>query len=157
MRRRELIAILGGWLVWPRAAHAQQQTIPVIGFINAGSPAEREPFVSAFHQGLAEAGYFEGRNVAIEYRWAETHYDRLPAFAAEFVQRRVAVIVAIGGYPTVSAAKAATDRIPIVFGLGSGDPAELGLVASLNRPGGNLTGATLIASDLAAKQLQLLR
>jgi putative tryptophan/tyrosine transport system substrate-binding protein len=157
MRRRNFITLLGGAAVaWPLAAHAQQRPTPVIGFLSARSPAEAASVLAAFRQGLGETGYFEGKNVAIEYRWAEGQYNRLPALAAELVSHQVTVIAATGGEPSALAAKAATATIPIIFTLG-GDPVAAGLVASLNRPGGNLTGMTIMALQMGPKRLELLR
>src|SRR3984893_2133705 len=155
MRRRDFISLVGGSArAWPLVARAQQPTMPVIGFMSARSPAEAALDLDAFRQGLGQVGYFEGKNVAIEYRWAEGHYDRLPGMAAELVARQVAVIAATGGEPSGLAAKAATDTITIVCSLG-GDPVEAGLVAKLNRPGGNVTGVTIMTVEVAPKRVEL--
>jgi len=155
MKRRELMLLLGGAMTAASAVRAHQKAMPVIGFLGSNSPGPNAPFVAAFHQGLSETGYIEGQNVAIEYRWAEGRYDRLPALAGELVGRKRDVIVAMGGAASALAAKSATSSIPIVF-TGVSDPVAVGLVASLARPGGNLTGFSGIGIELMPKRLELL-
>src|SRR5262245_6743742 len=156
MRRREFIALLGAAATMvPLAVRAQQPTMPVIGYLSSTRPEAVQGNVAAFRQGLNESGYFEHRNVAIEYRWQEDEYDRLPALAADLVRRQVAVIAATGALPVALAAKAATSTIPVVFAIG-GDPVQLGFVANLSRPGGNLTGVTNLNTEVLPKRLELL-
>jgi putative ABC transport system substrate-binding protein len=156
MRRRDLLALIGGAAAWPVAGRAQAPSVPVIGFLNSASPSAFARLVDAFRQGLAEEGYVEGRNVTIEYRWAEGQYDRLEGQAAELVRRGVSLIAATGGVPAARAAKSVTATIPILF-ISGVDPVRAKLVESINRPGGNATGITVITSEMVAKRLELLR
>ncbi len=156
MRRRQFICVICAAAAWPFAVRAQQPAMPVIGFLSSRSPGESAGVVAAFRQGLREAGFIEGQNALVAFRWAEGHYERLPALAAELVGLQVTVLFTAGGPPAAFAAKAATQTIPIVFSAAI-DPDRIGLVASLNRPGGNVTGMSLMPSELAAKSVQLLK
>jgi ABC-type uncharacterized transport system substrate-binding protein len=156
MRRRHFLTLLGGAAAWPLAAYAQQWAMPTIGFVSSRAPGESAGVVAAFRRGLSETGFVEGQNLAIAFRWAEGHYDRLPALTAELVNLRVAVLFAAGGPPSALAAKQATSTTPVVFSAVS-DPVRLGLVPSLNRPGGNLTGMSFLNSELIAKSAQFLK
>jgi putative ABC transport system substrate-binding protein len=157
MMRREFITLISGAAAgWPLAARAQQPAKPLIGFLSGRSPDDSEYLLAAFRRGLAQDGFVEGQNVAIEYRWARGDYSRLPELAADLVKRSVDVLVGVGGDQSARAAKAATSTIPVVFGMG-GDPVAAGMVASLNRPGGNVTGVTVLASQIMSKRLGLLR
>jgi putative ABC transport system substrate-binding protein len=155
MNRREFLGVLGGAAAWPVAVRGQQVSLPVMGFMDSGSPVPSAQLAAALKQGLDESGYIEGQNLLIEYRWAEGNYSRLPELAADLVRRQVAVIVATGGVPSGRAAMAATSTIPIVFDAG-GSPVEQGMVASLNRPGGNMTGVNQMVEELVTKELGLL-
>jgi putative ABC transport system substrate-binding protein len=156
MRRREFGKLVGGTAIaWPLVARAQQQAMPAVGFLGSGSPGPFAPFVAAFLRSLSETGYVEGENLTIEYRWGEGHYDRLPALAADPVGRKVDLITTGGGNVSARAAKSATSTIPVVFAIGD-DPVELGLVASLARPGGNVTGVSFLNVELMPKLLELL-
>jgi len=155
LKRRDLLILGSTAIAWPLAARAQQKAMPVIGFVSGRAAGELDSFLAAFHQGLSNAGYVEGQNLTIEYRWAEGHYDRFPSFATDLVSRKVDLIVSAGGPPAALAAKSATSTIPIVFFTG-GDPVADGLVASLARPGRNLTGVSIQVAELSSKRLEML-
>src|SRR5215472_1260273 len=156
LRRRQFITLLGGAAAaWPLVARAQQAAMPVVGYLQSGAPGPSASYLAALRRGLSETGYVEGQNLTIEYRWAEGNYDRLPALAADLVRHKVDVITTGGGPPAALAAKEATSAIPIVFVIGT-DPVELGLVTSLARPGGNLTGASMLLTALNPKRLEML-
>src|SRR5882724_3352855 len=157
MRRREFLGVLGGAAAsWPLDARGQQAALPVVGFMSGRSAPDSAHLVAAFREGLSEAGFVDGQNVIIEFRWADGQYDQLPALAAQLVSRPVAVLVGVGGEPSAIAAKRATSTIPIVFGMG-GDPVKAGLVDSFNRPGANTTGYTLLTNQMESKRVGLLR
>jgi putative tryptophan/tyrosine transport system substrate-binding protein len=156
VKRREFITLLGGVAAWPLVAHAQQPAMPVVGFLGTASAYPFAHLLAGLRRGLQETGFIEGRNVAVQYRWAEGQYDRVPALAADLVRRQVAVIVTVGGETSARAAIAATATIPIVFNTGA-DPVKLGLVTSLARPGGNATGVNIFTTELVEKRLGLLR
>jgi len=157
MNRRKFIAGLGGAVAWPLAARTQQPTVPVIGYLSGSTENANRPFATAFRQGLGEQGYVEGQNVEIQYRWAETRYDRLPGMAADLVARRVTMIAAVAPSASGLAAKSASATLPIVFVAGGLDPVAVGLVASFNRPGGNVTGVSFVTTELIPQRLQILR
>jgi putative ABC transport system substrate-binding protein len=156
MRRRNFIGLLGGAVAWPAASHAQQTSRPTIGFLHGGSPAPNSHTLTEFRRGLHEFGFVEGESVTLDYRWAEDRFDRLPALARELVQRKVSLIAVGGGDVAAIAAKSATAAIPIVFAIGA-DPVQQGIVASLNRPGGNVTGATFLSVEVRPKMVELIR
>jgi len=156
MKRREFIGLVAGGIAWPVVVQAQQQATPVIGFLSSRSPGESAGLVTAFRQGLRESGFVEGQNLAIAFRWAEGHYDKLPALASELANLPVAVIYAAGGPPSAFAAKGATSTIPVVFSAAS-DPVEIGLVPSLSQPGGNVTGMGIFNASLGTKRLELMK
>jgi len=156
MKRREFIGLVAGGIAWPVVARAQQQATPVIGFLSSRSPGESAGLVTAFRQGLRESGFVEGQNLGIAFRWAEGHYDKLPALASELANLPVAVIYAAGGPPSAFAAKGATSTIPVVFSAAS-DPVEIGLVPSLSQPGGNVTGMGIFNASLGTKRLELMK